>query len=123
MKITNVSTLNDLAKSMLRHKTVLANKIAAYRDFQRDALIQFLISAGLYQCYVVYEYGKKIDGEPLYVRGKLSVELCTESSDVTNPYAVMFDGGCIKHWFLTDDADYFSYLINEVFPKMEKCKD
>lgn len=42
MTITNISVLNDIAKNALRHKTVFTNKVTAYHEFQRDALIELL---------------------------------------------------------------------------------
>ena len=124
MKITNVDVLNYIAKNALRRKTVFVNQIARYRTHHRNMLMQLLHSAGLDKCRVVYEYGKNIDNKPLYIRGKLSVEPYSHESNTTNPYVVVFDGGCIKHLFLTDDeTDYFAYLINDVFPKMRKIKD
>ena len=124
MKITNIDILNDIAKNALRRKTVFVNQIARYRTHHHNMLVQLLHSAGLDECRVMYEYGKGIDNEPIYIKGKLSVELYSNEFNVTNPYAILFDGGCIKHWFLTDsETDYFAYLINEVFPKMRKIKD
>lgn len=126
MKITNIDVLNDLAKNALRHKTAFVNRVTTYREFQRNALIELLKKAGLDNCYVIYEYGKNIEGDPFYVRGELTVEPYTESSDMVNPYIVVFNGGCVEHRFsleqrfLTDDEDYFSYLINEVFPKLKR---
>lgn len=68
---------------------------------------------------MIYEYGKNIKGDPFYVKGKLTVKPYTE---ITNPYIVVLDGGCVEHRFLSDDKDYFSYLINEVFPKLKRRK-
>ena len=103
--MTNIDILNDLAKDALRHKTAFVNKVTAYRDFQHNALIELLKKADLYNCYVIYKY-EDMDGN------------------------LVFNGECVNHRdnrnfsleakFLTDDEDYFSYLINEVFPKMKR---